>query len=120
VDSGIASLQKGKTSRKGKKGNGTLEEDDETPQERQRRKQGKRDADSDSDFSYRSVVSAGGTRHVKRSRKRADGTYSDAESYHSDKDGDGAARRRRRRRERAHGADSAHSYYSVTSAGKHA
>ena len=36
------------------------------------------------DYSYRSVVSAGGTRHVKRRRKRADGTYSAEESYHSD------------------------------------
>ena len=38
-------------------------------------KAGKRDADSDSEYSYRSVVSAGGTRHVMRRRKREDGTY---------------------------------------------
>ena len=38
-------------------------------------KAGKRNADSDSEYSYRSVVSAGGTRHVKRRRKREDGTY---------------------------------------------
>ena len=73
-------------------------------------KAGKRRDDSDSDYSYRSVISAGGTRHVKRRRKRADGTYSDEESYHSSQDGEGEARRRRRRRDRKH-AGSAHSYY---------
>ncbi|CAG2254687.1 unnamed protein product [Mytilus edulis] len=104
IDSGFASMQKGK---KGK---------DETAEERKKRKQGGRDAGSDSDYSYRSVVSAGGTRHVRRRRKHADGTYSDSESYHSDKDPEGAARRRRRRREREH-QNSAHSYYSVTSEG---
>ncbi|RUS85817.1 hypothetical protein EGW08_006446 [Elysia chlorotica] len=88
----------------------------ETGVERSRRKQGKRDKDSDSDFSYRSVYSAGGTRRVRRRRKRADGTYSGSESYHSSQDEDGQARRRRRRRQRAHGG-SAHSYYSVVSAG---
>ena len=48
---------------------------------------------STSDYSYRSVVSAGGTRHVKRRRRRADGTYSDEESYHSSQDEDGKKRR---------------------------
>lgn len=38
-------------------------------------KAGKRNTDSDSDYSYRSVVTPGGTRHVQRRRKRADGTY---------------------------------------------
>ena len=52
---------------------------------------------SDSDFSYKSFVSAGGTRHVTRRRKRADGTYSAAESYHSSQDPDGRARRQKRR-----------------------
>lgn len=70
-----------------------------------------------SDYSYRSVYSAGGTRHVMRRKKNADGTYGEEESYHSSQDEDGAARRRRRRRARKHGPDSAHSYYSVVSAG---
>ena len=48
----------------------------------------------------RSIVSAGGTRHVKRRRKRADGTYSDEESYHSDMDVEGKKRRQKRRGER--------------------
>ncbi|XP_046563193.1 uncharacterized protein LOC124272090 isoform X4 [Haliotis rubra] len=116
VDSGIASMTRGKGGkRRGGKGGGIDEE--ETPEERQRRKLGRRDADSDSDYSYKSHRSAGGTRHVTRRRKRADGTYSDAESYHSSQDEDGQARRRRRRRERKHGSDSAHSYCSVVSAG---
>jgi hypothetical protein len=80
-------------------------------------KAGKRNNDSDSDFSYRSVVSAGGTRHVRRRKKNADGTYGDSESYHSSQDEDGEARRRKRRRDREHGDDSDHSYYSVISAG---
>ena len=105
-------MQKGK---KGKKGKGAADLE-ETPEERARRKAGKRDPDSDSDYSYKSYVSAGGTRHVQRRRKRADGTYSDPESYHSSQDEDGAARRRRRRREREH-QNSAHSYYSVVSEG---
>ena len=54
-------------------------------------------AGSDSDYSYKSFVSAGGTRHVTRRRKRADGTYSAAESYHSSQDPDGRARRQKRR-----------------------
>ena len=48
----------------------------------------------------RSVISAGGTRHVKRRRRRADGTYSDEESYHSDMDVEGKKRRQKRRAER--------------------
>lgn len=111
VDSGIASMQKGKKGKGGK-----MENVEETAEDRSRRKAGKRDDNSDSDYSYKSYVSAGGTRHVQRRRKRADGTYSDAESYHSSQDEDGAARRRRRRREREH-ANSAHSYYSVVSEG---
>ena len=55
-------------------------------------------------------MSAGGTRHVMRRRKRADGTYSAEHSYHSSQDEDGKARRRKRRRDRKH-AGSAHSYY---------
>ena len=55
-----------------------------TKEEKENYRKGKRDPDSDSDYSYRSVVSAGGTRHVMRRRKREDGTYSDEESYHSD------------------------------------
>ena len=70
-------------------------------------KAGKRRDDSDSDFSYRSIVSAGGTRHVRRKKKNADGTYADSESYHSSEDEDGEARRRKRRRDRKH-AGSAH------------
>lgn len=59
-----------KATKKGK-GAGVL-----TSKEKQaQKKAGKRDTDSDSDFSYRSVYSAGGTRHVKRRRKRGDGTY---------------------------------------------
>ncbi|XP_074645814.1 uncharacterized protein LOC141902071 [Tubulanus polymorphus] len=83
-----------------------------------RKKQGKRDANSaGSEYSYRSVVSAGGTRRVMRRRRREDGTYSAEHSYHSSQDEEGDARRRRRRRERKHGANSAHSYYSVVSEG---
>lgn len=63
------------------------------------------------------MVSAGGTRHVRRRKKNADGTYGDSESYHSSQDEDGEARRRKRRRDREHGDDSDHSYYSVVSAG---
>ncbi|ELT92842.1 hypothetical protein CAPTEDRAFT_224063 [Capitella teleta] len=86
-------------------------------QERQAKfKKGGRNEASDSDFSYRSVVSAGGTRHVKRRKKNVDGTYGDEESYHSSQDEDGQARRRRRRRDRKHGG-SANSYYSVVSEG---
>ena len=48
----------------------------------------------------RSEISAGGTRHVKRRRRRADGTYSDEESYHSDMDAEGKKRRQKRRAER--------------------
>lgn len=118
VDSGIASMQKGKKGRKGKGGKGGFDSDEETPEERRRRKAGNRDPDSGgSAYSYRSVVSAGGTRHVRRRRKREDGTYSDSASYHSSQDEEGQARRRRRRRERKHGPDSANSYYSVVSEG---
>ncbi|XP_052104237.1 zinc finger CCCH domain-containing protein 13-like [Mytilus californianus] len=81
--------------KKGSKGKGKL-----TKEEKQRLKAGKRNDDSDSEFSYRSVVSAGGTRHVRRRRKRADGTYSDSDSYHSSQDEDGEERRRQRRKER--------------------
>jgi len=118
--------------RRRKRGDGTYsaehsynsaDDEDGMARRRARRKErqkafkgGKRREGSDSDYSYRSFVSAGGTRHVKRKRKRADGTYSAEESYHSSKDGDGEARRRRRRRDRKH-AGSAHSYYSVVSAG---
>ncbi|KAK3580637.1 hypothetical protein CHS0354_013399 [Potamilus streckersoni] len=117
VDSGFVSMQKGKNGKKGKGGAGGLDEEEETAEARRARKEGKRNPDSDSEYSYRSVISAGGTRHVERRRKRADGTYSDPESYHSSQDEAGAARRRQRRRERKHGPDSAHSYYSVVSAG---
>lgn len=113
IDSGIASMQKGK---KGKKGGMGGVNEEETAEQRMRRKAGKRDPDSDSEYSYKSYVSAGGTRHVQRRRKRADGTYSDPESYHSSQDEDGAARRRDRRRKRKH-QNSAHSYYSVVSEG---
>jgi hypothetical protein len=116
IDSGFESMQKGKGG-KGRKGLAKGEIDqDETAEDRRARKQGKRDAGSDSDYSYRSVYSAGGTRHVRRRRKREDGTRSGSESYHSENDAEGEARRRRRRRDREH-AGSAHSYYSVVSEG---
>ena len=71
-------------------------QDEAGKERRKKRRQGRkekiakggRNAGSDSDFSYRSVRSAGGTRHVKRRRKREDGTYSAEESFHS---GDDAA-----------------------------
>lgn len=107
-----------------------------TKEEKARLKQGKRDPGSDSEFSYRSVVSEGGTRHVRRRRKRADGTYSDSESYHSSQDEEGEERRRKRREERGdfnddttatgttdksgetkEGGDSDYSYASETSEG---
>lgn len=37
---------------------------------------------------------------MRRRRKRADGTYSDSESYHSDQDAEGKKRRQARRAER--------------------
>lgn len=116
IDSGFESMQKGKGG-KGRKGlvKGEIDKE-ETAEDRRARKKGKRDAGSDSDYSYRSVYSAGGTRHVRRRRKREDGTRSGSESYHSGEDADGEARRRRRRRDREH-AGSAHSYYSVVSDG---
>ena len=58
-------------------------------QQKEKLAQGGRNVGSDSDYSYQSVVSAGGRRHVKRRRKRAGGTYSTEESYHSDQDADG-------------------------------
>ncbi|XP_050412857.2 uncharacterized protein LOC126827500 isoform X2 [Patella vulgata] len=117
VDSGIASMKRGKgKKKKGGKGGTEGDWEEETPKERARRKAGKRDEDSDSEYSYKSYKSDGGTRHVTRRRKKEDGTYSEPESYHSDQDVEGAARRRRRRRERAH-EGSAHSYYSVVSEG---
>lgn len=79
-------------------------------------KAGKRNPDSDSEYSYKSYRSAGGTRHVTRRKKLGDGKYGDAESYHSSQDAEGEERRRRRRRERKH-AGSAHSYFSVVSEG---
>ncbi|XP_041349516.1 uncharacterized protein LOC121368836 [Gigantopelta aegis] len=115
VDSGIASMHRGKKGKGGRGEAGIAEE--ESAKERLRRKIGKRDEASDSDYSYKSFTSDGGTRHVKRRKKRADGTYSASESYHSSQDEDGAARRRRRRRERKHGPDSAHSYHSYVSEG---
>lgn len=54
-----------------------------TKEERENFKKGKRDPDSDSEYSYRSYVSDGGTRHVARRRRREDGTYSAEHSYHS-------------------------------------
>ena len=48
----------------------------------------------------RSEISEGGTRHVKRSKKLADGGRGDAESYHSSQDEEGQARRQKRRGER--------------------
>lgn len=92
---------------------------EENSDERFRRKKGMRNAESgdESDFSYRSLISGGGTRHVKRRRRRVDGTRDDSESYHSSDDEEGEARRRVRRRQRKHGADSDHSYYSEESDG---
>ncbi|KAH3820051.1 hypothetical protein DPMN_121795 [Dreissena polymorpha] len=54
-----------------------------TKGEKEQYRKGKRDPDSESEFSYRSYVSDGGTRHVARKRKREDGTYSAEHSYHS-------------------------------------
>jgi hypothetical protein len=54
-------------------------------------------------FSYYSVVSDGGTRHVKRKKKNADGTYGDSESYHSEdsmKAGGGLAEKERKKKEK--------------------
>ncbi|XP_067932252.1 myosin-2 heavy chain-like [Watersipora subatra] len=118
---GKVKYKKGKGPKGKKKGKGGDSDDDLPTTEQIKKykamKEGKRNKDSDSEFSYRSVVSAGGTRKVMRRRKRKDGTYSAEHSYHSEEDEEGKARRRRRRRERKHGADSAHSYYSVVSAG---
>jgi len=54
-----------------------------TKEEKENFKKGKRDSGSDSEYSYKSFVSDGGTRHVARRRRREDGTYSAAHSYHS-------------------------------------
>ena len=88
---------------------------------------GKRDVDSDgSDYSYASRHSAGGTRHVTRRKKNADGTYGAEESYHSSEDEEGQARRKKRRNKRVEDmkkgkrnadSDSDYSYRSVYSAG---
>ena len=60
-------------------------------------KTGKRMSESDSEFSYRSVYSEGGTRTVRRRRRLSDGKYSDSESYDSEKDVAGKDRRLKRR-----------------------
>ena len=48
----------------------------------------------------RSEISSGGTRHAKRRRRCADGTYSIEESYYSDLNVEGMRRRRKRRAKR--------------------
>ncbi|XP_064632370.1 uncharacterized protein LOC135490795 isoform X2 [Lineus longissimus] len=111
-DSGIGSINKGRFTKKG--ANGMAEIDEEAYK---KHKAGKRMEGSDSEYSYKSFMSDGGTRHVQRRKKLAGGRRGSAHSYHSSEDEEGAARRRRRRRAREHGADSAHSYYSVVSEG---
>lgn len=56
---------------------------DEEGEARRRRRRRDREHGSDSEHSYYSFVSEGGTRHVKRRKRRADGTYSKSESYRS-------------------------------------
>ncbi|XP_067684423.1 uncharacterized protein [Haliotis asinina] len=94
-------------------------------------KSGGRNSGSDSDYSYRSVYSPGGTRRVRRRRRRSDGNYSDSESYDSEKDLSGKERRLQRRLQREEREqqmqqemaqareilNSAHSYYSYVSDG---
>ncbi|XP_071082679.1 uncharacterized protein [Haliotis cracherodii] len=94
-------------------------------------KSGGRNSGSDSAYSYRSIYTPGGTRHVRRRRRRSDGNYSDSESYDSEKDLKGKERRMQRRvlreeqeqrmeeeTERAREIlNSAHSYYSFVSDG---
>lgn len=46
-------------------------------------KVGKCNNDSDSDYSYRSVVSVGGIWYVCRWKKNVDGIYGDSELYYS-------------------------------------
>ncbi|XP_050412886.2 trichohyalin [Patella vulgata] len=99
-----------------KKGGGKQKKANMSKEEKAKYKTGKRNEDSDSDFSYRSVYTPGGTRKVRRRKRLEDGTYASSESYHSSQDEDGEARRRRRRQDRDH-EGSAHSYYSVTSPG---
>ena len=71
-----------------------------------------------------SVVSEGGTRHVRRKKKNADGTYGDSESYHSSDSGmfenGGKGRKGKKgnkKPRKKHDSDSDNSYYSVVSAG---
>lgn len=57
---------------------------------------------------------------MKRRRKRADGTYSDSESYHSEDsgmEGGGLHKKGKKKKRREHGSDSEHSYYSEVSEG---
>lgn len=56
---------------------------DEEGEARRRRRRRDREHGSDSEHSYYSVVSEGGTRYVRRRKRHEDGTYSRSESYHS-------------------------------------
>ena len=56
---------------------------DEDGEARRRRRRRDREHGDDSDHSYYSVVSAGGTRHVRRRKRHEDGTYSRSESFRS-------------------------------------
>ena len=60
-----------------------LYKQDEDGEARRRRRRREREHGSDSEHSYYSVVSAGGTRHVRRKKRHADGTYSRSVSFHS-------------------------------------
>ena len=55
------------------------------------------------------MVSDGGTRHVKRRRRKDDGTYSASESYHS---GDSNMfEKKKKKQPRVHDSGSEYSYY---------
>ena len=71
-----------------------------TEEQKKAYRTGKRRDSSASEYSYHSEVDEKGVRHVKRRRKKEDGTYSEPESYHSDQDEEGKARRQKRRTER--------------------
>ncbi|ESP04567.1 hypothetical protein LOTGIDRAFT_237315 [Lottia gigantea] len=86
--------------KKGTKTKGKVDKKKMSKAEKADYEAGKRNSDSESDFSYRSVYSAGGTRKVRRKKKNEDGTYGDSESYHSSQDEEGAERRKKRREEK--------------------
>ena len=89
---------------------------DEDGEARRRKRRRDREHGSDSEHSYYSVVSAGGTRHVRRRKRNPDGTYGDSESYHSG-DTDNLHREVTKTTKTTEETDSDYSYASERSVG---